>query len=87
MNSRIKYTAIFLALLLLGLIFSCSESSDASSKDISSSTENSSGSNCPTKTCGDFSSQAQAQAAYNSNKTCYKNLDGDGNGIACESLK
>lgn len=87
MDSRIKYTAIFLAILLLGLIISCSESSDASSKDVSGSTGNSSGSNCPTKTCGDFSSQAQAQAAYNSNKTCYKNLDGDGNGIACESLK
>jgi hypothetical protein len=79
MDSRIKYTAIFLAILLLGLIISCSESSDAA--DVSSSN-----SNCPTKTCGDFTSQSQAQSTYNSNKTCYKNLDSDGDGIACENL-
>ncbi|PWB25195.1 calcium-binding protein [Flavobacterium sp. HTF] len=78
MNNRIKYTAFFLAILLLGLIISCSESSD--SADISSS------SNCPTKTCGDFKSQSQAQSAYDSNKSCYKNLDSDGDGIACENL-
>ncbi|WP_276381586.1 excalibur calcium-binding domain-containing protein [Flavobacterium sp. H4147] len=44
-------------------------------------------SDCPTKTCGDFSTQAQAQATYDSNRSCYKNLDADGDGKACESLK
>ena len=63
---------IFLAFTLITTIISCSESSDNS--------------NCPTKTCADFSTQTQAQAAYNSNKACYKSLDGDGNGKACESL-
>jgi hypothetical protein len=85
MENRIKYTGIFLVLILIGLIISCSDSSDAS--DVTDVTNNTSGSNCPTKTCGDFSSQAAAQAAYNSNKSCYKNLDGNGNGKACESLK
>jgi len=75
MKNRIKYTGAFLILTILGVIISCSESSDSSS------------SNCPTKTCGDFSSQSAAQSAYNSNKKCYKNLDSDGDGIACENLK
>lgn len=74
MKNRIKYTGIFLVIIALGIIISCSDSSDKSN------------SNCPTKTCGDFSSQAQAQSTYNSNKSCYKNLDSDGDGIACENL-
>lgn len=90
MNTRIKFTGIFIASILLGLIISCSESSDASStNDISGATgnsSNSSNSNCPTKTCGDFKTQPQAQATFDSNRSCYKNLDGDGNGRACESL-
>lgn len=69
---------IFLLSVLIGSVISCSESSD---------TSDSPNSNCPTKTCGDFSSQAAAQSAYNSNKTCYKNLDSDGDGTACENLK
>ncbi|WP_428228710.1 hypothetical protein [Flavobacterium sp.] len=56
MNNRIKYTAIFIASIVLGLIISCSESSDAlDTNAISGSTgnsSNSSNSNCPTKTCG-----------------------------------
>jgi zona occludens toxin (predicted ATPase) len=63
---------------VFSIIMSCTESSDATET---------SNSNCPTKTCADFTTQAQAQAAYNSNKNCYKNLDRDGNGKACESLK
>jgi hypothetical protein len=69
---------IFLLSVLIGSVISCSESSD---------TSDSPSSNCPTKTCGDFSSQSAAQSAYNSNKTCYKNLDSDGDGTACENLK
>lgn len=69
---------IMVVSVLLGSIISCSDSSI--------SDENTSSSNCPTKTCGDFSSQAQAQSTYNSNRTCYKNLDADGDGIACENL-
>ncbi|PXY39552.1 hypothetical protein DMB65_17175 [Flavobacterium cheongpyeongense] len=64
-------------------IISCSESSDSVEKTSNSG----SNSNCPTKTCGDFTSRSQAQATYDSNKNCYKNLDADGDGIACESLK
>ena len=84
---------LFLLLLLLALSISCSDSSDSSSSESdvvssgSSSSGSSSNSGCPTKTCGDFATRAQAQAAYNSNKICYKNLDADGDGIACENLK
>ncbi|SHM55734.1 excalibur calcium-binding domain-containing protein [Flavobacterium chilense] len=78
---------VILLTMTFGLAISCSESSDTSSvKDTSGSTGNSSNSNCPTKTCGDFKTQPEAQAVYNSNKICYKKLDGDGNGIACENL-
>lgn len=74
-----KIITISICLLILtGIVISCSDSGEASS---------SSNSNCPTKTCGDFTTRAQAQAAYNSNKSCYKNLDADGDGIACENLK
>lgn len=73
---------IFLLSVLIGSVISCSESSETSG-----ATSNTPSSNCPTKTCGDFSSQAAAQSAYNSNKTCYKNLDSDGDGTACENLK
>lgn len=65
---------LILFFIAFSAIISCSESSDSNS-------------NCPTKTCADFTTQAQAQAVYNSNKKCYKNLDRDGNGKACESLK
>ncbi|OXA91285.1 calcium-binding protein [Flavobacterium hercynium] len=44
-------------------------------------------SDCPTKTCGSFSTQAQAQSTYDSDRSCYKNLDSDGDGIACENLQ
>jgi hypothetical protein len=64
-------TILFSLLAFLTFTISCSDSSD-------------SGSDCPTKTCGDFATHAEAQAAFNSNKSCYKNLDADGDGIACE---
>jgi len=67
---------ILLVSLTLGSIISCSESSDSTDST-----------DCPTKTCGDFSSHAAAQSTYDSNKSCYKNLDSDGDGIACENLK
>jgi hypothetical protein len=75
---RKKNTLLFLTLAFIGFIISCSDSS--------SSDDTQAISNCPTKTCGDFSSRAQAQATYDSNKKCYKNLDADGDGIACENL-
>lgn len=67
-------TLLFSLLAIITLAISCSDSAETKS-------------DCPTKTCGDFATRAQAQAAYNSNKSCYKNLDGDGNGKACENLK
>lgn len=41
---------------------------------------------CEKKNCSDFKTQEEAQAAYDSDPECYKNLDGDGDGVACESL-
>ncbi|WP_394773455.1 calcium-binding protein [Flavobacterium sp.] len=84
---------IVLLAMTLGLGISCSDSSDSSNEDTTDiqgstgSTGNSSSSNCPTKTCGDFANRSQAQAAFDSNKKCYKNLDSDGDGIVCENLK
>ena len=70
-------------------IISCSESSDSTEgiSNSSSTTNSGSDSNCPTKTCASFSTWEEAQATYNSNRSCYKHLDGNGDGIACESLK
>lgn len=85
-----KIISISISLLVLtGIINSCSDSGDSgeTSSGSNSGTSINSGSNCPTKTCGDFATRAQAQAAYNSNKSCYKNMDADGDGIACENLK
>ncbi len=83
MNHKKTTQVIFSLLAIFAFAISCSDSGD--SAEITSGSN--SGSNCPTKTCKDFTSQAQAQATYDSNKSCYKNLDGDGNGKACESLK
>ncbi len=45
------------------------------------------GSPCEKKTCKDFKTQDEAQKTYESDKKCYKNLDKDKDGKACESLK
>lgn len=44
------------------------------------------GSDCEAKDCSDFKTQKEAQKAFDSDEDCYKNLDGDGDGEACESL-
>lgn len=62
---------ISLFILLISFI-SCSEDSEKS--------------NCPTKTCADFTSQSQAQSVYDNDRDCYKNLDADSDGVACENL-
>ncbi|WDF58593.1 excalibur calcium-binding domain-containing protein [Flavobacterium sp. KACC 22758] len=82
---KLKNITTLLFSLLAAVVFaiSCSDSADSGE----TSSNSGSNSNCPTKTCGDFATRAQAQAAYNSNKSCYKNLDADGDGIACENLK
>lgn len=41
---------------------------------------------CEKKNCKDFKSQRDAQEAYDEDPDCYKNLDKDDDGIACESL-
>jgi hypothetical protein len=38
------------------------------------------------KDCADFQPQAEAQAVYNQDPRDPNNLDGDGDGIACEAL-
>ncbi|AOC95815.1 MULTISPECIES: excalibur calcium-binding domain-containing protein [Flavobacterium] len=92
MNHK-KITQVILSLLaIFAFAVSCSESGDSIESTVtntgsSSSPSSNSNSNCPTKTCGDFKSQADAQKTFESNKKCYKNLDGDGNGKACEHLK
>ena len=87
-NNRSKFSSknkgcvlLILAFIAFSSIISCSES------ESNTSSASGSNSNCPTKTCGDFKSQAEAQKTYESNKSCYKNLDADGDGKACESLK
>ncbi|WP_229029181.1 excalibur calcium-binding domain-containing protein [Flavobacterium sp. SLB02] len=65
---------LILITMTIGFAISCSDSSDSSN------------SNCPTKTCGDFKTQGQAQSTFDSNRSCYKNLDNDNDGIACENL-
>lgn len=81
-----KFTTLLLSLLtIIAFAMSCSDSTDSAENDLNSSSGSSS--NCPTKTCASFKSRAEAQAAYDSNKACYKNLDADGDGKVCESLK
>jgi len=41
---------------------------------------------CEKKNCKDFKTQKEAQDAYDSNKDCYKNLDKDKDGKACDDL-
>jgi PBP1b-binding outer membrane lipoprotein LpoB len=41
---------------------------------------------CEKKTCKDFKTQKEAQETYDSDPDCYKNLDKDNDGVACESL-
>lgn len=53
---------------------------------VGSCSEETGNNNCPTKTCSDFTTQSEAQSAYNSDTECYKNLDADKDGIACENL-
>ncbi len=43
-------------------------------------------SDCISKKCSDFSTQSEAQAVFNSDNSCYENLDADNDGIACENL-
>lgn len=69
-DNRVYFLFCLISMILF-LLASCSEDSSES---------------CPTKTCSDFTSQSQAQSTYDSNRECYKNLDGDGDGRACESL-
>ncbi|MEC3965249.1 excalibur calcium-binding domain-containing protein [Flagellimonas halotolerans] len=40
---------------------------------------------CAKRNCSDFSSQEEAQSTFETNKTCYSNLDRDNDGIACEN--
>ena len=77
-NKNNGCSILLLMIVLFSSAISCSSTSDT--------TDDKNTTDCPTKTCGDFSTQAQAQATYNSNKNCYKNLDADNDGIACENL-
>ena len=80
-NSTVKnnfnYFLLIAICIMLFSFTSCSESSDSDEAIVSS---------CPTKNCSDFSTQSQAQSTFNSNRNCYKNLDADSDGIACENL-
>jgi len=46
----------------------------------------SSSSPCPTGNCGNYSTQEEAQTAFDTDKNCLSNLDPDHNGKACEQL-
>lgn len=41
---------------------------------------------CEKKNCKDFKYQKDAQEAFDANPECYKNLDKDNDGVACENL-
>lgn len=41
---------------------------------------------CPDRKCSDYSSQSQAQAAFDADPDCLGELDHDSDGIACEHL-
>jgi Excalibur calcium-binding domain len=76
-NKKVHLGLGLMGLLVVGatLIFAVSCSNTSSS------------SNCPAKNCSDFSTQSAAQSVFNSDRSCYKSLDSDGDGTACESLK
>lgn len=46
--------------------------------------ENTSG--CPDKSCNDYSTQGEAQAAFDADPDCLGELDDDHDGVACEHL-
>ncbi|MBT1711959.1 hypothetical protein KK062_27195 [Fulvivirgaceae bacterium PWU5] len=41
---------------------------------------------CPDKTCDDYATQAEAQAAFDADPSCLGELDNDNDGKACEHL-
>jgi hypothetical protein len=41
---------------------------------------------CPDKTCDDYTTQAEAQAAFDNDPSCLGELDDDSDGTACEHL-
>jgi hypothetical protein len=41
---------------------------------------------CPKATCGDYLTQQAAQDRHDSDPACFKDLDPDGDGIACANL-
>ncbi|MBV7268031.1 excalibur calcium-binding domain-containing protein [Winogradskyella sp. WHY3] len=43
-------------------------------------------SDCSSKTCSDFTTQSEAQSLFDSDRSCYENLDADNDNIACENL-
>lgn len=61
---------IYLVLFVLGLVAACAEERPAAS--------------CITKLCAEFSSQTEAQTAYDRDKKCLSGLDRDNDGLACE---
>ncbi|WP_419213641.1 excalibur calcium-binding domain-containing protein [Maribacter sp. X9] len=42
-------------------------------------------STCQSRKCADFANQAEAQAAFEGDRSCYSNLDRDNDNIACEN--
>lgn len=60
--------------LIASLAWSCG-SSDGISEKV-----------CPKTTCSNYLNQQAAQDRFDSDPECYKNLDSDGDGIACADL-
>jgi hypothetical protein len=61
-----------LIILFLGLLVLMSCTSDSESP-------------CAKKNCSGFSTQAEAQSTFDSDRDCYSNLDRDNDNIACEN--
>lgn len=61
-----------LAFSLLAMFLSCGQESNETV--------------CPDVSCAAYTTQGEAQAAFDSDPSCLKALDGDEDGIACEEL-
>ncbi|WP_199913389.1 excalibur calcium-binding domain-containing protein [Flagellimonas amoyensis] len=69
-NNKGCFLSLLLPFVIMVVSIACTSESESS---------------CIKKNCSDFSSQEEAQSTFETNKTCYSNLDRDNDGIACEN--
>lgn len=76
MNSKTTIKLLIQLIISTCFIVSCSDDSDTTSDNNTS--------NCEKTNCANYNSQREAQAAFNLDPECRKNLDHDNDGFACE---